>query len=77
MSDEVRTFPLGRFELVHMDGASFGPTYGPGWKWSEHNAPVVGTALCHAPALTVSGIAEALGVLCVVNGPYCAATIRA
>jgi hypothetical protein len=29
---------------------SFGrATYQPGWKWSVHNAPIVGTALCHAP----------------------------
>lgn len=48
--DEVREFPLGRFEIVHLNGVSFGrATYQPGWKWSVHNAPSVGTALCHAP----------------------------
>lgn len=48
--DELRSFPLGRFEIVHIAGVSFGrATYQPGWKWSDHNAPVVGTALCHAP----------------------------
>ena len=48
--DEVREFPLGRFEIVHLGGVSLGrATYQPGWKWSVHNAPSAGTALCHAP----------------------------
>ena len=48
--DEVRTFPHGRFEIVHLAGVSLGrATYQPGWKWSEHNSLLVGTALCHAP----------------------------
>jgi hypothetical protein len=48
--DEVREFPLGRFEIVHVAGVTFGrATYQPGWRWSEHNAPTVGTRLCHAP----------------------------
>ncbi len=48
--DELREFPYGRFEIVHCAGVSFGrATYQPGWKWSLHNAPIVGTALCHAP----------------------------
>lgn len=48
--DEARGFPHGRFEIVHLNGASFGrATYQPGWKWSVHNAPTVGTPLCHAP----------------------------
>lgn len=48
--DEVRQFPHGRFEIVHLDGVSLGrATYQPGWKWSLHNAPLVGTPLCHAP----------------------------
>lgn len=48
--DEVREFPLGRFEIVHLPGVSLGrATYQPGWKWSVHNAPSVGTRLCHAP----------------------------
>ena len=48
--DEVREFPLGRFEIVHVAGVSFGrATYQPGWRWSEHNAPKAGTKLCHAP----------------------------
>jgi hypothetical protein len=48
--DEVREFPLGRFEIVHVAGVTLGrATYQPGWKWSVHNAPLVGTRLCHAP----------------------------
>ena len=48
--DEVREFPNGRFEIVHIAGVSLGrATYQPGWKWSMHNAPAVGTPLCHAP----------------------------
>ncbi len=35
--DEVREFPLGRFELVGVGGMTIGrATYEPGWKWSEH-----------------------------------------
>lgn len=48
--DEVREFPNGRFEIIHLAGVSLGrATYQPGWKWSVHNAPSVGTPLCHAP----------------------------
>ena len=48
--DEVRVFPHGRFEIVHLQRVSLGrATYQPGWKWSQHNAPSVGTPLCHAP----------------------------
>ena len=48
--DEIREFPLGRFEIVHVAGVTLGrATYQPGWKWSLHNAPVAGTRLCHAP----------------------------
>ena len=48
--DEVRIFPHGRFEIIQIAGATLGrATYQPGWKWSEHNAPSVGTAFCHAP----------------------------
>lgn len=48
--DEVREFPLGRFEIVHVAGVTLGrATYQPGWKWSIHNAPSAGTRLCHAP----------------------------
>lgn len=49
-SDEVREFPFGRFEIIHLDEVSLGhATYRPGWKWPEHNAAAAGTTLCHAP----------------------------
>ena len=48
--DELSEFPHGRFEIVHLAGVKLGrATYQPGWKWSVHNAPSVGTSLCHAP----------------------------
>lgn len=48
--DEIREFPFGRFEIIHIAGVTLGrATYQPGWKWSVHNAPIVGTKLCHAP----------------------------
>jgi hypothetical protein len=48
--DEIREFPFGRFEIVHIAGVTLGrATYQHGWKWSVHNAPIVGTKLCHAP----------------------------
>lgn len=48
--DEVRVFPHGRFEIIHVAGVSLGRgTYQPAWKWSQHNAPSAGTPLCHAP----------------------------
>jgi hypothetical protein len=45
--DEVRTFALGRFELVRAGGRTLGRAiYQPGWKWSLHVAPQVGASLC-------------------------------
>jgi hypothetical protein len=45
--DEVREFPLGKFEIVNIGGMTLGrATYQPGWKWSEHVAPTAGTPLC-------------------------------
>ena len=40
--DEIREFPFGRFEILHVAGVTFGlATYQPGWRWSEHNALIV------------------------------------
>ncbi len=45
--DEVRVFEKGRFELVKFNGMTIGrATYEPGWKWSIHVSPVVGTPSC-------------------------------
>ena len=40
--DEVRTFELGRFELVTIGGMTIGrATYQPGWRWSSHVGPAL------------------------------------
>jgi hypothetical protein len=60
--DEVRVFPKGRFELVHLGGMTIGrATYEPGWKWSEHVGPGVGATRCKVAhvGLVLSGTATA------------------
>jgi len=48
--DEVRTPPKTRLEMVTYNGMSVvRVTYQPGWKWSEHIKPVVGTESCQIP----------------------------
>ena len=57
--DEVREFPLGKVELVNVNGAMIGrATFQPGWKWSESVQPLVKTTSCEAPHFQyhVSGI---------------------
>jgi hypothetical protein len=45
--DEVRTFPRGRFEVVHLRGQTFGrATYQPGWRWSVDVGPGVDKSHC-------------------------------
>jgi mannose-6-phosphate isomerase-like protein (cupin superfamily) len=45
--DEVRTFPKGKFEVIHVAGMTIGrATYEPGWKWSEDVGKAVGTKSC-------------------------------
>lgn len=58
--DEVREMELGRFELVRIGGLTIGrATYHPGWKWSQHVGPSVGTARCSVEhvGLVVAGVA--------------------
>ena len=60
--DEVREFPLGRFELVRLGPMTVGrATYQPGWKWSVHVAPLAGTTLCDVEhvGMVLSGHATA------------------
>ena len=60
--DEVREFELGRFEVVRVGGVTLGrATYQPGWRWSEHVAPLAGTPFCEVEhvGLVVSGRAAA------------------
>jgi hypothetical protein len=48
--DEVRTFPLGRVELVTVGGTKIGRVFlEPGWKWSTSVQPLVKTKSCEAP----------------------------
>lgn len=45
--DESRAFPKGRSDLVHLDGVTIARlTFEPGWRWSEHLMPTVGTSSC-------------------------------
>jgi quercetin dioxygenase-like cupin family protein len=60
--DEVRSMVRGRFEIVRMGGLAIGrATYEPGWRWSEHVGPSVGTARCSVEhvGLVLSGTATA------------------
>ncbi|HKH60786.1 MAG TPA: cupin domain-containing protein [Flavitalea sp.] len=48
--DEVREFPLGKLELVKINGAMIGrATFQPGWKWSTSVQPIAKTKSCEAP----------------------------
>lgn len=48
--DEVRPFEKGKMEVLNIGGGVVGKlTLEPGWKWSTHVKPVVGTKLCEAP----------------------------
>jgi len=58
--DEARVMQKGKFELVHVGGMTIGrATYEPGWKWSEHVGPSVGTTRCPVEhvGLVLSGTA--------------------
>ena len=49
--DEVRTLEgdVGQIELVTIPGGVVGKaTFQPGWRWSEHVKPMVGTESCQA-----------------------------
>ena len=56
--DETRDFERGKFEIIRIGGLTIGrATYQPGWKWSEHVAPIAGTPCCEVEhvGLVVSG----------------------
>lgn len=60
--DETRVFEKGKFEIVKLGGLTIGrATYEPGWKWSEHVAPIAGTPRCTVEhvGMVVSGTATA------------------
>jgi hypothetical protein len=45
--DETRTFPHGEFKVVRLgDFAIASGQFEPGWHWSEHIKPIVGTESC-------------------------------
>lgn len=47
--DEVREFPKGRLELVHIGGATIGRgIFEPGWRWSTSVQPIAKTHSCEA-----------------------------
>ena len=49
--NQVLNMEHGRIDIVHIADAGVGrATFEPGWKWSEHEKPVVGGgAFCEAP----------------------------
>jgi len=58
--DETRVFEKGKFEIVRIGGLTLGrAAYEPGWKWSQHVSPQVGTPLCEVEhvGLVISGSA--------------------
>jgi quercetin dioxygenase-like cupin family protein len=60
--DEVREMTKGRFEVVRLGGMTIGrATYEPGWRWSEHVGPGVGSRWCEVEhvGLVVAGTATA------------------
>jgi hypothetical protein len=59
--DEVRTFKLGRFELIRFGTFTIGrASYEPGWRWSTHVGPEVGATRCSVEhvGLVLSGTAR-------------------
>jgi hypothetical protein len=53
--DEHRDFvDKGRVDLVFIGGTTVGKaTYEPGWQWSKHVGPIVGSEICQATHLGV------------------------
>lgn len=48
--DETRTFEHGHLEMISIGGGTVGRlTLEPGWRWSQHVKPLVGTEWCEAP----------------------------
>jgi quercetin dioxygenase-like cupin family protein len=56
--DELREFPKGKFEIIHIGGMTIGrATYEPGWRWSEHVGAASGQSSCQVEhvGMVVSG----------------------
>ncbi len=61
--EEVRFFPKGKLELIHIGGIMIGrATFEPGWRWSTSLQPLMNTKSCLAPHFQyhVSGIVHIL-----------------
>ncbi|MBI4468079.1 MAG: cupin domain-containing protein [Acidobacteria bacterium] len=61
--DETRRFEKGKFELVNLGELTIGrASYEPGWKWSEHVAPLAETATCDVAhiGIVLSGCVKVL-----------------
>jgi class 3 adenylate cyclase len=57
--DERRTFPKGHAEVVSLDDATIGRSeWEPGWRWTTHLGPMMGTPSCQVHHLghSVSGL---------------------
>ena len=60
--DETRVMEKGKFDIVRLGGLTIGrATYEPGWKWSEHVGPGVGSPRCSVEhvGMVLSGSATA------------------
>ncbi len=60
--DEVRIFDKGKFEIVQVGGLTIGrASYEPGWRWSQHVAPIASKHLCDVEhvGMVISGRAMA------------------
>jgi hypothetical protein len=60
--DEVREFPKGKFEILHIGGMTIGrATYQPGWQWSADVGAALGQRFCQVEhvGMVVSGCATA------------------
>ena len=58
-ADDVRPFPNGHAEVVHVDETTVARViYEPGWRWSRDLAPIMGTPTCqlHHFGYSVSGV---------------------
>ncbi len=61
--DEVRNFPKGHLDLIHIGGATVGRgVFEPGWRWSESVQPIAKTNSCEAAHFQyqISGIMKVL-----------------
>lgn len=48
--DETRPFEYGQAEILNIGDAAIGRlVLQPGWRWSQHVKPLVGTEWCEAP----------------------------